>query len=503
MAIEADPKASYLRQELAGLYLRQQKKAEALAVMAEVLKKSPEDVEALILYGRIQQSLNAPDPAAEAFETVLRLDPQRRNIYLLLGNLYLESGRLEDADRVYQQLVDLFPDAYAGHFFLGQIYARQNRRADAERALKQTLEIKPDLLQPRFELIELYRGKTDQPADNETIARLYQEVLSQDPDNIQAILGLGWLYHQTGRRNQARELFQDLGRHSLNNNQVVRLVAQLYLENKKFDAAKVILDGMLSAAPDNGNLHYLAGLASDGLKETETALYHFMRVPPESVFYPNAAVHIGFIYQEMGQLKKAIRFLEAVMVRFPENAEFPLYLGTFYEQLEDYKQAEAVLQKGLKIAPENPRLHFRLGVVYDKGGQKQRSIESMKTVIRLDPKHANALNYLGYTYADLGIHLTKAEAYIRRALEQSPDDGYITDSLGWVFYKKGEYHKSLAYLLKAVELVPDDPIILEHVGDVYQKLGEPEKALEFYRRSLEHKTSDQEELKKKIDGLQP
>jgi Tfp pilus assembly protein PilF len=128
-------------------------------------------------------------------------------------------------------------------------------------------------------------------------------------------------------------------------------------------------------------------------------------------------------------------------------------------------------------------------------------MEVMRKVIALDPKHANALNYLGYTYADLGLNLDEAERLVKEALKYKPNDGYITDSLGWVYYKKGMFQEALKYLKKAVKLVPDDPIMLEHVGDTYLKLNDKENALKFYEQSLKRKEKDKEALEKKINEL--
>jgi tetratricopeptide (TPR) repeat protein len=125
----------------------------------------------------------------------------------------------------------------------------------------------------------------------------------------------------------------------------------------------------------------------------------------------------------------------------------------------------------------------------------------MRTVLSFDPKHANALNYLGYTFAELGENLEEAERLIKAALAQKPDDGYITDSLGWVYYKKGLLTKALKYLKKAVSLVPDDPIILEHLGDAYLGLSDKKKALQFYQRSLKKKEKYKAALEKKIKEL--
>jgi tetratricopeptide (TPR) repeat protein len=122
----------------------------------------------------------------------------------------------------------------------------------------------------------------------------------------------------------------------------------------------------------------------------------------------------------------------------------------------------------------------------------------MRTVIRLDPKDANALNYLGYTYADLGKNLDEAERLVQEALKHKPEDGYIIDSLGWVYYKKGNYEKALEILEKAVSLVPDDPTILEHLGDAYIKLNDKKKALDIYKKSLLNAQNGKEGLRKKI-----
>jgi Tfp pilus assembly protein PilF len=169
------------------------------------------------------------------------------------------------------------------------------------------------------------------------------------------------------------------------------------------------------------------------------------------------------------------------------------------------EEAQSHLQQALVKDPDNPRYHFRLGVVYDKQKKKEASIEAMRRVIALDPQNASALNYLGYTYADLGQNLDEAEQLILEALKYKPNDGFITDSLGWVYYKKGDYPKALHYLKKAAEIVPDDPVILEHVGDAYIKLNDKTNALKYYQKSMtlrtKEKDKDPEKVKEK-EGLQ-
>ncbi|MBW2225862.1 MAG: tetratricopeptide repeat protein [Deltaproteobacteria bacterium] len=300
---------------------------------------------------------------------------------------------------------------------------------------------------------------------------------------------------------QSEKIFQDLGVRSDSEKEVVRTVAQRYLEPKKYGAAVVILEGMLKGSPDSSDLHYVTGVALDGKKEWDKAIEHFKKVTPDSNFYQEAAVRIAFLYQEQKKPEHAIDYLNSVIKIVPDNSDLLLYLGSLYEENKEFSKAENVLKQGLEMEPDNTRFYFRLGVVYDKWGRKADSINAMKTVIRLDPKDATALNYLGYTYADLGEKLDEAERLIKAALEEKPDDGYITDSLGWVYFKKGLFEEAVKYLEKAVSLVPDDPIILEHMGDAYLEISHKEKALEFYKRSLLNKNEDKENIEKKIQEL--
>jgi Flp pilus assembly protein TadD len=127
-------------------------------------------------------------------------------------------------------------------------------------------------------------------------------------------------------------------------------------------------------------------------------------------------------------------------------------------------------------------------------------VERLKKVIKINPEHADALNYLGYSYAEKGIHLDEAYSLVKKALALKPDNGYIMDSLGWVYFKSGKYEEALKVLLKAAETVKNDPVVLEHLGDVYDKLGQKEKARVSWGKSIEfQQKSEDEDLKARVE----
>jgi tetratricopeptide (TPR) repeat protein len=92
----------------------------------------------------------------------------------------------------------------------------------------------------------------------------------------------------------------------------------------------------------------------------------------------------------------------------------------------------------------------------------------------------------------MGVRLEEAENLIIRALKIEPNDGFYIDSLGWVYYQKGDYVRAVEQLERAAELTVNDPTIIEHLGDAYQKVGKRDQALQRYRESLKHsKENDQ------------
>lgn len=109
----------------------------------------------------------------------------------------------------------------------------------------------------------------------------------------------------------------------------------------------------------------------------------------------------------------------------------------------------------------------------------------METALKLDPHHADALNYLGYSYAERGVKIEEAISLTKQAVALRPANGYYVDSLGWAFFKKGLLTEALAEIKRAAALVGDDPVIYEHLGEIYLKQQQISEAREALLHSLE------------------
>ena len=95
----------------------------------------------------------------------------------------------------------------------------------------------------------------------------------------------------------------------------------------------------------------------------------------------------------------------------------------------------------------------------------------MKKALELQPDQPHVLNYLGYSWIDQGINLDDGMKMIKRAVDQRPDDGYIVDSLGWAYFRIGNYEEAVKNLERAIDLKPEDPTINDHLGDAYWRVG--------------------------------
>jgi Flp pilus assembly protein TadD len=108
----------------------------------------------------------------------------------------------------------------------------------------------------------------------------------------------------------------------------------------------------------------------------------------------------------------------------------------------------------------------------------------MRALLAVNPDHAEAMNFLGYYYAEQGIRLDEAEQLVRRALELKPRSGHVLDSLGWVLFRRGEHRRAVEVLEQADALAGPDATILEHLGDAYRAARRLGDAAQAYRRAL-------------------
>jgi len=151
--------------------------------------------------------------------------------------------------------------------------------------------------------------------------------------------------------------------------------------------------------------------------------------------------------------------------------------------------------------PGHWRLYYARGITLERTDRWDEAGADFRHALELNPDQPNVLNYLGYSLVEMRRNLAEAEQMIRTAVEQRPQDGYITDSLGWVLYRLGRYEEAVAPMERTVELLPVDPIVNDHLGDVYWMVGRKLEAEFQWKRALSFEPEPEEEkrIRRKLE----
>ena len=259
----------------------------------------------------------------------------------------------------------------------------------------------------------------------------------------------------------------------------------------------MILEDVLQTNPELTVVHYLLAMAYYRNNDNPRAEEQLKNIPDESSLYEDSIFIRVRILSEADNHTEAIDLLEQqIGDAATRKPSFYILLASLYRENGDIEQGKKIHEQASRLYPEDVDLLYNYGIFLEKIGESEDAMVKMQAVITLDPDNGAALNYVGYTWADNNLNLDNALEYIKKAVELMPDDGYIRDSLGWVYFKMGDVKQAIIELKKASEMVEDDPVIKEHLGDVYLQTNQSEKALAAYEASYE--LYEEEEKKKKV-----
>jgi len=213
----------------------------------------------------------------------------------------------------------------------------------------------------------------------------------------------------------------------------------------------------------------------ESLKKPELAIKAYERVPPNSPLHRNAAIQMASNLDTLDRSVEAERHLDALIKDHPDDLEAIVALGNVERGHKKFAECANTYSKAVALVPHPEKANWVLfyfrGICYERSHQWPKAEADLKKALELFPEQPHVLNYLGYSWVDQGVHLDEGMDMIKRAVQQRPDDGYIVDSLGWAYYRVGNYDEAVKQLERAIELKPEDPTINDHLGDAYWRVG--------------------------------
>jgi len=242
------------------------------------------------------------------------------------------------------------------------------------------------------------------------------------------------------------------------------------------DLALVYLQLALHLAPNHSlALLSLADLY-ESVKRPAMAIKVYERVPAGSPLKRNAQIQLATDLDSADRSEEAIKILKEVIAQDPKDLEAIMALGNIERGRKKFADCVQTYSLGIDALPEgndkgNSVYYYYRGICEERSKQWPKAEADMRKALELQPEQPHVLNYLGYSWIDQGTNLDEGMKMIKRAVEQRPDDGYIVDSLGWAYYRIGNYEEAVKNLERAIDLKPEDPTINDHLGDAYWRVG--------------------------------
>jgi|HubBroStandDraft_6_1064221.scaffolds.fasta_scaffold05449_1 tetratricopeptide (TPR) repeat protein len=461
-AVKIQPDSEEAVTTLAYLYNEEGDSAHAL----EVLNTVPEKARTAKLYsalGYTYEQEKEYKQAVEAYRKSTELDHDNLDAVRGLAQNLMNDGQTEAALEQYKAIVDADPSDAQTYMRIAEIDRRNGKFDQAMDALKKANSVVPDSLEVQYNMavIDEAQGKYDEAIQilNDLLTKTEHtegDYSTSDKNNRAVFLErLGTIYREAGKTQLADQTFRKML--DLGDDNAVRGYQQLietYRDNKQWQQATTVADEAAKKFPDDRGLQMVAASQQ----------------------------------ADMGNPQPAIVRVKGLLKGNADDREVYIALAQMYSRIKDWDNAEESINKAIELSskPEDKEYAwFVAGSIYERQKKYDKAEESFHKVLADDPKDAMTLNYLGYMLADRGTRLDEALGYIRRAVALDPQNGAYLDSLGWVYYKMGNYELAEENLRRASERMGDDPTIHDHLGELYMKTGRVKLAATHWERSLD------------------
>ena len=477
-AISFDPQSDYLQLILAKAYLHLQQPEQAVATLEILLTKAPESVAGHELLGDVLSYQQNYVLAIDHFRRALELVPENDALQLRLALALTRLERRDEAIAVLEKLLEQHSESGLAWLALARLYLEKKQLGKAAEAYQQLLKRQPE------QQAVLEYGKLLEQQDQEAALELYQTFLTDNPRAAAVRQQLAHYFLSRNQLDDALAQFQMVRQQVPDSLQIINRIGLIQLELENWSAAENAFRLLLESDDQQGRNHYYLAMALSGQEKSAAAITTLGLINRDSPVYTEAALQLAYLYKKSDQNDQAIATLRQMIEQDIHQPDLYYYLVAFLGDRDDLQQAIDIALDGVEINPEETQLLYQLGVLYEKLDNRQAAVQTMETILLLDEAHSDALNFLAYDQAESGLDLELALSRAQKALAIKPS-GYIVDTLGWIYFKMGNYPESREQLEQATELHPDDAVIQEHLGDLYRAMKLWEKAAEAYRRALE------------------
>jgi len=384
-------------------------------------------------------------------------EPTSANDYYTQGMLYLARSMPKEAGEQFRQALKLDPNHIYSILGMVAISIKLGDEESAKEFSDKAMKVQPNNAEILNMLGERWMIDAGSPKYLPEAESKFKEALSINPKLVPAHVNLARLYIAKNKTDDGIKEYQQAINIKPQDPELRRELAYVYLNIGKVDEGLVEAKKMVELAPQNPLYHNGLGeiyLNKGQLNEALNEFQQSVRINPK---YAPAYVNTGKVYTAQGQFDKAINEINKAISNAPDYGESYATLGDIY------------LIKGM-----NPK-----AIEEYKKAISDKAVKSLSVI-----SFVSVYNNLAYLYSEENNDLDTALSYAQKAKQVAPKSPDISDTVGWIYYKKGDYNEAINNLKSAVDGSPNNPVIRYHLGTAYYKKGLKDQAITELKKSI-------------------
>lgn len=494
--------------DAASLLLFQNKVSDARVILEKGLAKFPNDPDLSFLLAETYLAGNEPGAGFALLDKLLqgkgltsekRLQISKallRNAAQLSGTPGYDRSKVE---KIYQKVKDILrpipdkeKDKYFYYFYGRALLGLRDR--EGETYLRRAVTEDPSFIEAWAEIAYALELRNDLTG----AADIYKNMLDINNENpaiwlrlVQINLKLNQVQTALSIAEQGPE---DAG--------FLLNAASMFMDEKYYHEAEelLLLVQSIPNAPDD--VYFFLGVcAYQGDKDWQKAVGRLAQISTDSPNFERATnLRLSILIDEK-QTEQAIDVVRAARQAHKDEPKYWISEGILLASFNRFEAALATLNEAAALFRDNAEVLFAKGTVLEQAGRTKEAMDVMENILRVDPQHAQALNYIGYTLADQNRELPRALELLTKADEISPHSPQILDSLAWVHYRLKNFQEAWKFINQAVTLYGTEPVIWDHYGDIAKIIGRKQDARKAWLRALELRPPNAADIEKKLNSL--
>lgn len=494
-ALQFDPESRVLKERLIKLYVNSERFQQALLLLKNGRKGEELTRDEKRLLSTIYLKMNEIEKAAWTLESIK--DKSAEESYSL-GVIYESLGNLKKSIPYYSRYFTEKKDDLQTGFKIVRLLllAKSLKAADTLLGEMQAeAGARPDIFVLRS-TVALLEGDTAQGL------LLLDSALQQDSLHEETLRVRAQIYIDKAEYVPAISNYEKLAKNYPYDGVYHRTLALLLYYNSQFSESEKLLLELLPGAMDDPQLHTYLGLVYNAQGKSDLAVIEFEKALALKKEDEDVWRELCGVYLKRKELDDALGVTVRYTTQLSESTAAWRLRGYVEAVRKEYAAAVKSYRHAVKIDSLDLYSWFELGSMFERRGSLDSSEFAFRKVLASKPDDPATLNYLGYMWADKGIKLDSAKAFLVRALDKEPDNGAFLDSYAWVLFRQGNLDSAHLYIKKALDRIDDDPVVYQHFGEILLKMDNLREALVYFRKSLEFTSDEEAEIRKKVIDLE-